>query len=141
MASGYFIEEVASRTGLTARTLRFWEEKGLLVPSARTEGGMRLYSEQDIARCERIRDLKEYLGLSLDVVREILTADDEVEALRREACQHLPEERVPFIRQAVGILEAQVDAMEARASRILELRHGYVQRLETLRERLRQLEG
>lgn len=141
VAAGFYIEEVATRAGLTPRTLRFWEEKGLLAPSARTEGGMRLYSEADIERARRIRELRDVLGLSLDVIGQILSAEDELDALRRAAFDRLPEERRPYIQEAIAILESQVKAMAERVARINELRGGYEERLYTLRERLKQLEG
>ena len=59
------IEQVAARTGLTKRTLRYYEEIGLLPPPTRTEGGYRLYSEADVQQLERIKRLKDLLGFSL----------------------------------------------------------------------------
>jgi DNA-binding transcriptional MerR regulator len=135
-----FIEEVATRTGLTARTLRYWEEKGLLAPSARTEGGMRLYSEADLARVLRIRDFKEMLGLSLDVIRPIMMAEDEIEFLCVQASQHEPEGRLRYLRQGVTILAEQVWGMTARIDQIQSMRQGYIVRLETLREKIRNME-
>ena len=73
----YTIEQVASRTGLTKRTLRYYEEVGLLPPTGRTEGNYRRYSEADIARLERIKNLRDLLGFSLTDIREILEAEDE----------------------------------------------------------------
>src|SRR6476661_4626578 len=63
---GYYrIEQVAARTGLTKRTLRYYEEIGLLPPPTRTEGNYRLYSAADIARLERIKRMRDLLGFSL----------------------------------------------------------------------------
>ena len=76
------IGEVAKLTGLTTRTLRYWEEQGLLVPADRRESGERLYSDADIARVGRIRELQELLGFSLSEVRTVLDLD-EVEVLDR----------------------------------------------------------
>jgi DNA-binding transcriptional MerR regulator len=71
------IGEVAERTEMSFRTLRHYDEIGLVTPSARTEGGFRLYTEDDIARILLIRRMKP-LGYSLDEMRELL---DVVEAL------------------------------------------------------------
>ena len=68
------IEQVAARTGLTKRTLRYYEEIGLLPPPTRTEGGYRLYSEADVQQLERIKRLKDLLGFSLAEIREIADA-------------------------------------------------------------------
>src|SRR5437879_11539731 len=73
----YTIEQVASRTGLTKRTLRYYEEVGLLPPTGRTEGNYRRYSEADIQRLERIKNLRDLLGFSLADIRTLLEADDE----------------------------------------------------------------
>ncbi|MQA33529.1 MerR family transcriptional regulator [Modestobacter roseus] len=66
------IGQVAERTGLSLRTIRFYEENGLVVPTARTEGGFRLYSEADVARFEVIKRMKP-LGFSLEEMQELLT--------------------------------------------------------------------
>jgi MerR family transcriptional regulator, repressor of the yfmOP operon len=70
------IGEVAKLTGLTTRTLRYWEQLGLVRPSEYAEGGERRYSRADIARVGRIRDLQGLLGFSLAEVRVVLDTDD-----------------------------------------------------------------
>ena len=76
------IEQVAARTGLTKRTLRYYEEIGLLPAPTRTEGGYRLYSEREIQELERIKRLKDLLGFSLKEIREIAQAEEEREHVR-----------------------------------------------------------
>jgi MerR family transcriptional regulator, copper efflux regulator len=66
------IGQVADRTGLSLRTIRFYEENGLVVPTARSEGGFRLYSDSDVARLEVIKRMKP-LGFSLEEMQELLT--------------------------------------------------------------------
>lgn len=75
--SSFTIEQVAAHTGLTKRTLRYYEELGLLPPTDRTEGNYRRYSEADIQRLEHIKKLRDLLGFSLADIREILDAEDE----------------------------------------------------------------
>jgi DNA-binding transcriptional MerR regulator len=70
------IGEAAERASLTQRTLRYYEEKGLLNPPTRLDGGFRLYSSEDMERVERIRQLKELLGFSLAEIKEMLEAED-----------------------------------------------------------------
>lgn len=70
------IGEVAKLTGLTTRTLRYWEELGLLSPSGHRHSGQRLYTPSDMARVGRIRDLQELLGFSLAEVRVVLDTED-----------------------------------------------------------------
>lgn len=69
------IGEVAERTCLSLRTIRYYEEVGLVVPSARSQGRFRLYTEADVRRLWLIRRLKP-LGLSLDQIRELVAALD-----------------------------------------------------------------
>lgn len=66
------IGQVAERTGLSLRTIRFYEENGLVIPTARSEGGFRLYSENEIARLEVIKRMKP-LGFSLEEMQELLS--------------------------------------------------------------------
>lgn len=65
------IGEVAARTELSLRTIRHYEESGLVVPSARSRGGFRLYTEADVARLMVIRRMKP-LGFTLDEMRDLL---------------------------------------------------------------------
>ena len=59
------IGDVALRTGLTQRTIRYYEELGLLPPATRTQGDFRLFGERDILRLEKIVRLRDLFGLSL----------------------------------------------------------------------------
>ncbi|MGX1128025.1 DNA-binding transcriptional MerR regulator [Streptomyces glaucescens] len=73
------IGEVATRTELSLRTIRHYEETGLVVPSARSQGGFRLYTEADVARLMVIRRMKP-LGFTLDQMRDLLEATDRLDA-------------------------------------------------------------
>ena len=66
------IGQVADRTGLSLRTIRFYEENGLVRPTSRSDGGFRLYSEDDVARLEVIKRMKP-LGFRLEEMQELLT--------------------------------------------------------------------
>ena len=66
------VGDLAKLTGLTVRTLRFYDQIGLLSPSGQTESGHRLYSESNLSRLHQILSLKE-LGLSLEEVKSALT--------------------------------------------------------------------
>jgi MerR family copper efflux transcriptional regulator len=66
------IGEVATRTELSLRSLRHWEEVGLLHPSGRTDGGFRLYTESDVDKILVIRRMKP-LGFSLDEMKAVMT--------------------------------------------------------------------
>ncbi|GFM95878.1 hypothetical protein Sfulv_06890 [Streptomyces fulvorobeus] len=75
------IGEVAARTELSLRTIRHYEESGLVAPSARSQGGFRLYTETDVARLMVIRRMKP-LGFTLDQMRELLDATDRLDSGR-----------------------------------------------------------
>ncbi|MCS6581986.1 MerR family transcriptional regulator [Curtobacterium citreum] len=70
-ASTMRIGELADRTGLSIRTVRHYDDVGLLHPTGRTEGGFRLYSDDDLQRLLVIRRMKP-LGYSLEQMAELL---------------------------------------------------------------------
>ncbi|SCW80620.1 DNA-binding transcriptional regulator, MerR family [Paenibacillus tianmuensis] len=72
MKTYWKIGDLANLTGLTVRTLRFYDQIGLFSPSEHTESGHRLYNESDLARLHQILSLKE-LGLSLEEIKSVLT--------------------------------------------------------------------
>ncbi|MEU2915681.1 MerR family transcriptional regulator [Streptomyces massasporeus] len=73
------IGEVAERTGLSLRTIRHYEEVGLVIPSARSKGGFRLYTETDVERLMVIRRMKP-LDFSLEEMRDLLEITDRLAA-------------------------------------------------------------
>ena len=72
------IGEVAERLGLSLRTVRYYEELGLVTPSGRSPGGFRLYSEEDVERLELIKGMKP-LDLALSEMNELLSAREQLE--------------------------------------------------------------
>src|SRR6201999_2614139 len=84
-ALGLRIGEVAQRAGTTPRTIRYYEELGLL-PSApgRDTGRHRVYGEADVERVQELLRLKDLLGLTLDELRGVIEAEEARGALRAE---------------------------------------------------------
>jgi DNA-binding transcriptional MerR regulator len=78
------IGEVAELTSLSFRTLRHYDEIGLVTPSARTDGGFRLYTESDVARLMVVRRMKP-LGYSLEEMSEVLAVVAGIRAAGGEA--------------------------------------------------------
>ncbi|MGZ4031344.1 MAG: MerR family transcriptional regulator [Tumebacillaceae bacterium] len=74
MKRSWKVGELAKLSGVTVRTLRFYNQIGLFSPSEKTESGHRLYSESDLSRLQQILSLKE-LGLSLDEVKSVLAGE------------------------------------------------------------------
>lgn len=73
MSGGMLIGEAAAAVGLNAKTIRYYEERGLLEGAARSEAGYRVYGEPDLERLRFITGAKT-LGLSLGEIKEVLTA-------------------------------------------------------------------
>lgn len=69
------IGEVAAEVGLSLRTIRYYEEIGLVAPSGRTDGGFRLYTDADVERLHLVKRLKP-VGLSLETIGELLECAD-----------------------------------------------------------------
>src|SRR5206468_3533806 len=74
-ASGLRIGEVAQRAEVSARTLRYYEELGLLSPAGKTAGGARRYDDRDVEQLLRIRELQEVMGFNLDEIAVILQSE------------------------------------------------------------------
>ena len=81
-AQGISISDAARAAGVSARTLRYYEELGLLSPSVHTRGGQRRYTEDDLKQLDRIIELRDVLGMNLDEIREFLSFQSRLEELR-----------------------------------------------------------
>lgn len=119
------IGEVAERVGLSLRSVRFYEEAGLLTPAARSEGGFRLYTETQVERLLLIKRMKP-LGFSVEEMRDLLTASDTLEDPGAGAAERAA------ARAAVADFSTSTD------ERIADLRK-QLARAEELAERLRAL--
>lgn len=124
------IGEAAERTGLTQRTLRYYEEKGLLGKPQRMDGGFRLYSEDDLGRLERIKEMRDLLGFSLADIKEMLEADDvrvQIKAeWRRDADAA---EKAARIRRAREATLAQVALIDEKTTRMTAMRDELAERI------------
>ncbi|HEY1915994.1 MAG TPA: MerR family transcriptional regulator [Streptosporangiaceae bacterium] len=76
------IGAAAQRAGVSERALRYYQQLGLITPSARTPGGLRRYSPDDLARVTRIRQLQTVLGLNLDEIAVVLRNEDRLAEIR-----------------------------------------------------------
>ncbi|MFT8321988.1 MAG: MerR family transcriptional regulator [Bacillus sp. (in: firmicutes)] len=73
------IDDVAKKSGLTKRAIRYYEQIGLLPSPPRSDGGIRLYSEEHVAFLEKITNAKEVLGFSLQELQEYIALTDALE--------------------------------------------------------------
>lgn len=116
------IGEVAVRTGVSPRTLRYYEELGLLTPCGHSPGGARRYSETDVARLVRIRELQDVMGFDLGHIRTMLGAEDRLQELRGEYASGGVERQREIVSEAIEIndrLQAQTRDKLAWAEQFL----------------------
>ncbi|WP_209706674.1 MerR family transcriptional regulator [Leucobacter exalbidus] len=111
------IGEVTERTSLSLRTLRHWEDAGLVSPSARTEGNFRLYTETDVERLLIIRRMKP-LGYTLDEMRELL---DVVDALAVTPDDALLRARLNEVREGAALRREKLTEHLAMADEFVGL--------------------
>ncbi|HEX6122841.1 MAG TPA: MerR family transcriptional regulator [Ktedonobacterales bacterium] len=127
------IEQVAARTGLTKRTLRYYEEIGLLAPPTRTEGGYRLYSERDVQHLLRIKRLKDLLGFSLAEIRAYASIEEQREQVR--AAWHRetePHARLAWLERSEELSRGQLKLVEEKLAGLEEMREQVRERLENI---------
>jgi DNA-binding transcriptional MerR regulator len=86
------IGEVALEAGVTTRTLRYYQELGLLDPG-RSPGAIRRYCEADVIRLKRILELRDVMGFDLERIRAILSSEDRLAELRAEAKRGASDQR------------------------------------------------
>lgn len=137
------IGDVAKLVGTTTRTIRYYEEIGLL-PQApeRPSGGHRLYTQRDVERLRETMRLKELLGVSLQELKALLAAEEARAAvraqLRREDVH--PERRRELLHEALGHLDRQLELVEHRASELSKLRKELCKTRQTVLSRLEEME-
>ncbi|MHB1445599.1 MAG: MerR family transcriptional regulator [Acidimicrobiales bacterium] len=76
------IGAAAERAGVSQRALRYYQELGLVTPAC-TPGGLRRYSEENLERVARIRELQNLLGLNLDEIAVVLAREDRIAEIRQ----------------------------------------------------------
>ncbi|MDA8270433.1 MAG: MerR family transcriptional regulator [Actinomycetota bacterium] len=110
------IGAVAEQIGISERTLRYYEEYGLVAPSAYSRGGARLYDEKAIDRVSRIRTLQSLMGFNLEEIKDVLKAEDNLESIR-SAYRRESRPKKELLEAAVSNLEdlrAKVTEKQAR---------------------------
>src|SRR5580765_9033778 len=113
------IQEVSAALGLTSRTLRYYEELGLLKPAARSEGDYRLYDEDDLERLRFIKGLRDDAGFSLAEIGQLL--EDEAARERNRARFRSTSdtaERRAIIDVALARVDRQVNSIREKMNRL-----------------------
>jgi DNA-binding transcriptional MerR regulator len=132
------IGEVAEQTGTTPRTIRYYEEIGLL-PEAegRVSGKRRLYARADVERLEELIRLRDLLGLSLDDLKRLVEAETARAGLR-ERWQHTddPLEQRQILEQSLGHIADQLKLVRTRRDELERLEAELVSKQRRVRSLL-----
>jgi DNA-binding transcriptional MerR regulator len=138
------IGEVARLTGTTPRTIRYYEEIGLLPDvEGRPPGAHRVYREEDVERLQEVLRLKDLLGLSLEELGELMAAEEARAALRREwrSGAEDPVRQRQILEESLAYIDRQLLLVRRRRDEIAKLEEELSSRRRRVRDRLRSLEG
>jgi DNA-binding transcriptional MerR regulator len=136
------IGEVADRVGVTTRTIRYYEERGLLGhDAARSKGAHRVYTEADVIRLKELIRLRDLLGLSLEELVELAEAEESRAELRGRWETASDDERLRIVAAAIPLVERQLELVRARQATLASFADELAGKLETLRQRSRELGG
>jgi MerR family transcriptional regulator, repressor of the yfmOP operon len=138
------IGEVAKRVGTTPRTIRYYEEIGILPSEGGRESGRhRLYGEREVQRLSDALRLKELLGVSLDELKELLEAQDARAALRDEWQHAEPgaERRREILGESRRLIDRQLALVRRRRDEIAALEDELAAKRRLVTRRLRELDA
>ncbi|MDQ6728791.1 MAG: MerR family transcriptional regulator [Actinomycetota bacterium] len=137
------IGELAELTGTTPRTIRYYEEIGLLGCAVdRTQGKHRVYTEADVQRLREIVRLRDLLGLSLEQLSQLLEAESARAHLRREYRQtEAPAQRRRILTELQRHIGTQLELVTGRLTELGELRDELQAKQTLVKQRLRENAG
>ncbi len=137
----YRIGEVAERVGVTPRTIRYYEERGLLGHEPeRPKGAHRLYDDADVVRLQELIRLRDLLGLSLEELVELAEAEEARAALRGQwDASASDEERARIVEAAIPLVERQLELVTSRQEKLAAFADELKAKRVSLDQRLRDL--
>ncbi len=131
---------------MSARTLRYYEELGLLTPSGYTSGGERRYHDRDLEQLERILELRNVLGMNLEEIKTFLDAETRLEELRAEYRARTTEptkearhEQRQILEELLGLTESLTAQLDAKLEKMGAFRAELAGRAAKCREILKDL--
>ncbi|HEX4187201.1 MAG TPA: MerR family transcriptional regulator [Solirubrobacteraceae bacterium] len=138
------IGDVARLLGTTPRTIRYYEEIGLLPEApARPAGQHRMYDHDEVERISEVMRLKHLLGVTLEELKTLLAAEDaraEVRAqLRRDDVD--PDRRRELLSEALGHIDRQLELVRHRAAELARLEHELGETRKRVKRKIRGLEA
>jgi DNA-binding transcriptional MerR regulator len=141
---GIRISDAATRVGVSARTLRYYEELGLLTPP---RGGARRTPPHDLAHLQRILELREVLGMNLDEIREFLALETRLDELRASyratkdaTSRKALDEQKATLQEALVLNESLAEQISAKLARMDGFRSKLRNDAQRCRELLTELE-
>jgi DNA-binding transcriptional MerR regulator len=137
------IGELAELTGTTPRTIRYYEEIGLLgSPEDRQQGQHRSYTQADVERVREIVRLRDLLGLSLEQLSQLVEAEAARAGIRREYRQSEdPDTRRRLLGESLGHIATQLELVRGRRRELEQLEQELVAKQRSVKQKLRALGG
>ena len=142
--AGMRIGDVARSVGTTPRTIRYYEEIGLLPPApARASGRHRSYSAQEVERLCEVMRLRDLLGVSLEELKTLLAAEEARAAVRAQLKRENvdPERRRALLSEALGHLDRQLELVRRRAAELEKLERELGDTRKRVRRKIRELDA
>jgi len=137
----YRIGEMAELVSTTPRTIRYYEEFGLLPSASHEKGRHRTYGESDVRRLQELLRLRDVLGVSLEELKSLVEAE-EARAVLRERWQHTAgdADRRAILEQSFGHVTAQLALVRSRREALDRLESELAAKLERVTALLREIE-
>ncbi|WP_258110579.1 MerR family transcriptional regulator [Alicyclobacillus sp. SP_1] len=126
------VDAVSRQLGITPRTLRYYEEVGLISPTSRTSGGHRLYDQNTMDLLKQILRLKDHLGISLQEIQEIMAAEESLKELRRTFHENgqSPDTQKLAVERYIDVLRNLIGKMNTKIENVVMMRDMYQERME-----------
>ncbi|GAA4880826.1 MerR family transcriptional regulator [Paenibacillus vulneris] len=142
MTAKFKIDDVAKECGLTKRTLRYYEEIGLLPPPERSEGGIRLYTQEHIDRLKRLINARDVLGFSLQELQRYVALTEELESHRQGYRQISDDkEKLPKLIELEPVVKHQLDILEEKLKKMTEMRDDIQHFLQRVQAAIARMSG
>jgi DNA-binding transcriptional MerR regulator len=134
------IGELAERTGVTPRTIRYYEEIGLLAGGGRSKGTHRVYADADVERVSELTRLRDLLNLSLEELKQLLEAEEARAAIRKRfAASQSDAERLVLVEAALPHIDTQLELVRRRKAELEKLEAELVGKRRRVLARRREL--
>lgn len=146
----YRIEEVAKKTSMTKRALRYYEELGLVSPSGRTDSGYRMYTDADVEQILHVKDIRDLLGASLAEIKEMMELSRFYDEQRDYYNLHYKDrelegvellKRIEMLQTLEETLSTQRTFLQNKMSRMAELLKNYDEKLDRIVNKKNELEA